>query len=334
MKRAAYYNSVTDKKVQCNLCPHHCSISDGKQGICLTRRNRDGILYADNYCRPVSMAVDPIEKKPLYHFYPGRAIFSSGPNGCTFKCKFCQNHEISQTVLSTRELKPVEFVKKVKKSRSIGIAYTYSEPYIWFESIMDIGPQIKKLGLVNVMVTNGYMEQKPLDDLLKVVDAMNIDIKSMDERFYKRLCKGSLTPVLKTCEKVKKHCHLEITNLLIPGENDSDEDIEKLADFITQNLGKDTPLHISRYFPRYRLDNQPTDEATLLKAWDITRDRLQYVYLGNILAGIKGDTFCPTCNTLLIQRSGYSTRIQKDLEKSSDFSGKCGRCGFSIKITL
>jgi pyruvate formate lyase activating enzyme len=334
MKIAAYFTPTSDKKVQCNLCPHHCSVSDGKQGICLTRRNRDGILYADNYCRPISMAVDPIEKKPLYHFYPGRAIFSSGPNGCTFKCKFCQNHEISQTVLSTRELKPDEFVKQTRKSNSIGIAYTYSEPYIWFETIMDIGPKIKDLGLVNVMVTNGYMEPEPLEDLLTVVDAMNIDIKSMNEQFYKHLCKGSLTPVLNTCEKVKKHCHLEITNLLIPGENDSEEDIQKLADYITGYLGEDTPLHISRYFPRYKLGNQPTEESSLFNTWEITREKLQYVYLGNIVSGNKGDTFCPTCNTLLVKRSGYSTKISKDLGKGLDNKCTCLKCGSSINIIM
>ncbi len=334
MKKADYFISSSDKKVQCNLCPHHCSISDGKHGICLTRRNHGGILYTDNYFRPISMAVDPIEKKPLYHFYPGKEIFSSGPNGCTFKCKFCQNHEISQNILSTREIKPDEFVKRIIKSHSIGVAYTYSEPYIWFETIMDVGQKIKEQGLVNVMVTNGYMESEPLDDLLKVVDAMNVDIKSMNEDFYKRLCKGSLDPVLKTCEKVKKHCHLEITNLLIPEENDSEEDIEKLADFIAVNLGKDTPLHISRYFPRYKLDNLPTEESTLLKAWEISKDMLHHVYLGNIIPGDKGDTFCPSCNTLLIQRSGYSTNILESLEKSTDTEGKCLECGCLIKIIM
>ena len=251
MKEAAYYSAVSaeDKTLRCVLCPHHCFLTDGKTGICLARRNIGGILYSLVHLRPVSAAIDPIEKKPLYHFHPGSHIFSSGPNGCTFKCRFCQNCEISQTVLSVREIPSAAFVKSILDSGTIGIAYTYSEPFVWFETIMEIGAIVREHGLVNVMVTNGFMEQKPLADLLTLVDAMNIDIKSMNPAFYRRLCKARLEPVLAACETVKKKCHLEITNLIIPGENDSEKEIRLLVDWIAANLGRDTPLHFSQVLP-------------------------------------------------------------------------------------
>ncbi len=334
MKEAAYYTSLSENRVQCQLCPNTCTIADGKHGICLTRRNQDGRLLTDNYCRPVSTAIDPIEKKPLYHFYPGSSIFSSGPNGCTLKCNFCQNYEISQKILFTREISANELISMILKSHTKGIAYTYTEPYIWYETIMKIGPKIKDQGMVNVMVTNGYMNPEPLNDLLTVVDAMNIDIKSMSEEFYRRLCKGELAPVLKTCETVKKHCHLEITNLLITGENDSEEDIKKLVEYIANYLGKDTPLHISRYFPRYKLRAHTTPENSLFHAWEIANSELDYVYLGNIISDDTSDTFCPSCHTLLVERSGYSVKISGDLVKESQGGCKCNGCGSSINIIL
>ncbi len=334
MKEASYYNSLSENKVQCQLCPNKCIVSNGKHGICLTRECHKGILYTTNYLRPVSTAIDPIEKKPLYNFYPGSSIFSAGPNGCTFKCNFCQNHEISQSILRTQEISINELVNRVKKSQTIGIAYTYSEPYIWFETIMDVGEKIKELDLFNVMVTNGYMEPKPLTELLTVVDAMNIDIKSINPDFYQRLCKSDIKPVLRTCETVKKKCHLEITNLLITDENDSEKDIQGLVDFIAVNLGKDTPLHISRYFPRYKMNNKLTPETSLLNAYKIACEKLDYVYLGNISAYNGGNTYCPACNTLLVERNNYLTEVSIDLIKDSAGKGLCKHCGFAINVFL
>ncbi|HEX7511547.1 MAG TPA: radical SAM protein, partial [Chitinivibrionales bacterium] len=221
MKTASYYTPLDSTKLRCDLCPHHCILAEGKRGICLTRRNENGVLVSLNYCRPVSTAVDPIEKKPLYHFFPGSRIFSTGPNGCTFKCLFCQNCEISQDIIPTREIPAASLAEAIIRSGTIGVAYTYSEPYIWFETIMDTAPLVKNAGLKNVMVTNGFMEPAPLAKLLSVIDAMNIDIKSIRPDFYKKLCKATLEPVLRTCETVKKKCHLEITNLIIPQENDT-----------------------------------------------------------------------------------------------------------------
>ena len=338
MKEAAYYTPLDHGRVLCELCPHHCRIPEGKHGFCLTRENTGGKLIAANYCRPVSVAVDPIEKKPLFHFHPGSSIFSTGPNGCTFKCGFCQNCEISQTKLSVKEIDVKQLLHMIVESGAIGIAYTYSEPTIWYETIMDLGVLVKERGLTNVMVTNGFIEPKPLRDLFTVVDAMNIDIKSMNPVFYRRLCKGALSPVLEACEAVKKAgCHLEITNLLIPGENDGPAETAELADFMATHLGKDTPLHISRYFPRYRMERQSTPQPTLERAWEIARKRLDYVYIGNIASRDKENTHCPSCGTLLVSRDAYRIRVSGDLieSKPGEFSGPvCAKCNHRISMAL
>jgi pyruvate formate lyase activating enzyme len=337
MKKADYFTVVPDaeKTVRCGLCPHHCLLTDGKTGICLARRNTGGVLYSLVYCRPVSAAVDPVEKKPLYHFFPGSSIFSSGPNGCTFKCQFCQNCEISQTIQPTREIPAAEFADSIINSGTIGIAYTYSEPFVWFETIMEVGAIVKEHGLKNVMVTNGFMEQKPLKDLLTLVDAMNIDIKSMNPGFYRRLCKATLAPVLAACETVKKRCHLEITNLLIPGENDSEKDIRELVDYIAVHLGKDTPLHFSRYFPRYRMRVSPTPHKSLVRAREIAREKLDYVYLGNVDPDEGSHTCCPSCNTVLVQRYGYSVSVNKDITKDpSSGAATCPVCTYRTNIII
>jgi pyruvate formate lyase activating enzyme len=335
MKKAAYCTTLDNNKVRCGLCPHHCLLTDGKRGLCLTRQNVHGELISLNYCRPVSSHIDPIEKKPLYHFYPGSEIFSSGPNGCTFKCLFCQNCDIAQSIVPTTEVTAESFAKAVIESNTIGVAYTYSEPYIWFETIMEVGAIVKEHGLKNVMVTNGFMEPAPLSDLLIVVDAMNIDIKSIRPDFYRKLCKAELAPVLRTCETVKKKCHLEITNLVIPGENDTEKDFRELVDFVSLNLGKDTPLHFSRYFPRNKAAYPPTEESTLFRAWDIAREKLDYVYVGNIDGRDKSNTYCPSCKEIIIKRSGYSIAPSEGLKI---FDGKktasCPACGFETNIRM
>jgi len=315
MKQASYYTVVSGKlkKVRCDLCPHHCLLPEGRTGICLARKNVDGILRSLVYCRPVSTAIDPVEKKPLYHFFPGSYIFSSGPNGCTFKCLFCQNCEISQSFFPAKEISPAVFFESIINSGTIGIAYTYSEPFVWFETIMDVGAMVREHGLKNVMVTNGFMEQKPLSDLLTLVDAMNIDIKSMNPAFYRKMCKAKLAPVLAACETVKKKCHLEITNLLIPGENDSVQDIRQLVDFVSANLGKNTPVHFSRYFPRYKLAVAPTPHSSLALAYEIAREKLEYVYIGNDNSGSGNNTVCPSCGEVLVRRNGYTVSVNQRL---------------------
>ncbi len=335
MKKASYYTVLDNNKVRCDLCPHHCMLADGQRGLCLTRQHVGGELVSLNYCRPVSSHIDPIEKKPLYHFYPGSRIYSCGPNGCTFKCLFCQNHDLSAKIVRTTEISVESFSREIIDSRTIGVAYTYSEPYIWFETIMDVGKIVKENGMKNVMVTNGLMEPAPLAELLTIVDAMNIDIKSIRPEFYRKLCKAELAPVLRTCETAKKTCHVEITNLVVTGENDTETDFVKLVDFIADNLGRDTPLHLSRYFPRHKATYPPTSESTLLRAWEIARERLDFVYLGNIEAGDKANTCCPSCGKLLIRRSGYAVSLSDGFKAdTARGTASCPACGAQTTILL
>jgi pyruvate formate lyase activating enzyme len=248
---------------------------------------------------------------------------------------FCQNCEISQKVVPAKEIPALELAKDAIDSRTIGIAYTYSEPYTWFETIMEVAPVIREKGLKNVMVTNGFMEPGPLSSLLDFIDAMNIDIKSINPAFYRRLCKARLEPVLRSCEQAKKKCHIEITNLLIPGENDSEKDIKDLVDYIAENLGKDTPLHFSRYFPRYKMDLRPTPSSSLRRAKEIACDKLDYVYVGNIEIDDCSNTCCPTCKSLLIKRCGYAVSVENSLIRNKKTgAAHCGRCNFRTNITF
>lgn len=335
MKEAAYYENLSDERVRCYLCPHHCLIKKDASGICLTRKDVDGKLYSLNYFRHIGISLDPIEKKPLYHFYPGTQILSTGPNGCTFKCGFCQNYNISQFVVPTYELRTDRIIEEIREAKAIGIAYTYSEPFIWYETIMEIGLSIKNRGFKNVMVTNGFMEEKPLADLLTLIDAFNVDIKSMDPSFYNRICKGRLDPVLRSCIQVKKAgAHLEITNLLITGENDSDEAIYKVVNFIKTNLGRDTPIHFSRYFPMYKMTAEPTPLQALTNAYTIAKSELDYVYIGNVQTMAKYDTVCPKCQTVLVKRGLYNVEISKDLLVKEGKVQECGNCGEKIELVM
>jgi pyruvate formate lyase activating enzyme len=326
MKEAAFHEKLDDGRVHCHLCPHGCRIQEGGYGICRTRRVEGGTLYAVNYAEVASMAYDPIEKKPLYHFYPGSTIFSMGGNGCNLGCLFCQNWEISQEVVPTRHLEPEKAVELAGQRKSIGIAYTYSEPMMWFEYVLDCAKLAREKGLKNVLVTNGYINPDPLDRLIPWIDALNIDIKSMKEEFYKKLCQGSLSPVLQTAEVTSKSCLVEITNLVIPTQNDSDEDFHQLVDWIAENLGADTPVHFSRYFPNYKMKNDATEVHTLVRARQIAQEQLRYVYVGNIPDRKSNSTYCPHCGHLLVGRDGYRTSGLgvKD--------GKCEKCGQTVKM--
>jgi len=283
LKEALFYESLPDKKIHCRLCPQECARRDGEIGFCGVRTNKGGKLYSDVYEKITSLALDPIEKKPLFHYHSGEFILSVGTKGCNFHCGFCQNWQISQeSSTPTERMTSQEIVEKAKKSGSFGIAYTYNEPFIWYEFILDTATLAKKEGLQNVLVTNGYVNEGPLRKLLPLINAMNIDVKSMDPEFYKKVCKGRLEPVLKTAEIAKKNCHVEITNLIIPTLNDKEELIEKLATWIKDKLGVDVPLHFSRYFPCYQYTIPPTPVSTLRLAEKIARRKLKYVYLGNV----------------------------------------------------
>jgi len=321
--------------VQCDLCPHNCIIKNGKKGFCGVRQNIDGKLFALNYFLASSSNLDPIEKKPLYHFLPGSSIYSLGTYGCNFSCKFCQNYSISKEFPASRLGAPnftkeeiIEILKRGAHEKSFaGLAYTYNEPTIWAETILELAPEVKKLGLKNVFVTNGFISPKPLETFLEFGDAFNIDLKSFNGNFYKNICGGSLKPVLETIKTVSEKAHLELTTLVIPGLNDSKEDFENLREWIVDNAGENVPVHLSKYYPTYKLNLPGTPIGTLNKARDILRKKINYVYIGNV--GGEQNTYCPKCGELLIRRTGYSTEML-----SLDADGKCEKCGLAVIETM
>jgi len=321
VKEALHWRKLKDGRVHCQLCPHYCVIADGEVGKCRVRKNIEGVLYSLIYARATSVAMDPIEKKPLYHFYPSTSILSLGTNGCNFVCPCCQNWHISQATASTEEVSSQRAVKLAQRAGSIGIAYTYNEPLIWFEYVVHTAKLAHDSGLKNVLVTNGYVNQEPLEELLPYMDALNIDIKSMEEDFYREYCGARLAPVLETAKTAKASAHIELTNLLITGENDSPQGIEKFVDWVEENLGPETPVHFSAYFPSYRFSAPATPLSSLLSAYSIATQRLHYVYLGNVNAPEGRDTLCRHCGATIISRLGYST----DISALSD--GKCKACG-------
>lgn len=283
MTEARYYEKLDAKKVHCRLCPNECVILDGKVGSCGIRVNDGGTLYTAVYGKMTSIALDPIEKKPLYHYHPGEYILSVGTKGCNFHCSFCQNWQISQDMaVPTEDVTSGEIIARAKASGSFGIAYTYNEPFIWYEFVSDTAKEAKREGLKNVLVTNGYVNTEPLEEILPLIDAMNIDLKSIDEDFYRKVCKGSVKSVLDVIKRSTRSCHIEITNLIIPALNDSEECLTGLVDWIFENVGADVPLHFSRYFPCYKLKVAPTPVETLKMAERIAKKKLKYVYLGNV----------------------------------------------------
>jgi len=282
VKKALYYEK-SGKGVKCLLCPQGCVIGEGKVGFCGVRKNEDGQLDSIIYGQATSVALDPIEKKPLYHFHPGKSILSLGTKGCNLACDFCQNWSISQDAdCPTDSVTSEQIIAKAKQLNSIGIAYTYNEPFIWYEFVLDTARMAQGQGLKNVLVTNGFVNQGPLKEMLPFIDAMNIDLKSMDDGFYKKYCKGSVAPVLEAIKLSAKSCHVEITHLIIPTLNDSDEDFKELVDWVCENAGPDTPLHFSRYFPCHKMDIPPTHIDTLHRAEKIAKKKLKNVYLGNV----------------------------------------------------
>jgi len=309
MHEAMYYETRGGSEVQCHLCPHHCLVKPGERGRCRVRENRDGTLVSLNYGRATSVAMDPIEKKPLYHFHPGTDILSLGTFGCNFRCPFCQNWQISQQTPASQRITSDEAVAAARQHDSIGIAYTYNEPTIWFEFVLETARKAADAGLKNILVTNGFIEQEPLKELLSVVDAMNVDIKSSNPAFYRRLCGGRLEPVLATVETAAAQTHVEVTTLVIPGENDSDEDLEGVARWVSEHVGRHVPAHLSAYTPQFQFTAPPTPVETLRRAHDLFNRHLDYVYLGNVMARDGSDTRCAGCGAVLIRRSGYRVEV-------------------------
>jgi len=282
-KESVHCELMGQGKVRCLLCPHYCLLNKGQTGNCGVRRNEHGRLFSLIYGEATSVALDPIEKKPLYRFHPGTSILSLGTRGCNLKCPWCQNFSIAQNPdCPTQDITSKDIVAQAKRMDSLGVAYTYNEPFIWYEFVYDTARLVHEAGLKNVLVTNGYINQKPLEEIIGLIDAMNIDIKAMDNEFYHKHCKGSLEPVLNTAEYAKDKCHIEITNLIIPTLNDRDDQITRLVNWIAKKLGKDTPLHLSCYFPAHKSQIPTTPIDTLRKAEKIAKRKLQYVYLGNV----------------------------------------------------
>lgn len=309
MKEALYYTS-SDNNVICRLCPHNCHIPPDKSGICKVRKNIKGKLYALTYNHPFPGSIDPIEKKPLFHYFPGQSIFSIGTVGCNMSCMHCQNFETSQSGPEDYNLPTITPTQLIDQTTTGMIAYTYNEPTIYYEYMLDCAKLAKQHNIKNVIVSNGYINQPPLIELCKYIDAANIDLKSFDNKFYKDICNAEISPVLETLKTLQKNnIWLEITNLIIPNHNDTPQQITKLCQWIKDNLGPDVPLHFSAFYPTYKLTNSPpTPISTLIKAKDIAQKiGIRYIYLGNVRSD--ENTYCNNCKNLLIKRTGYSTKI-------------------------
>ncbi len=325
-KREAEYYKITENLIaRCELCPHQCAIPPGGEGICWARKNEDGTLYAQNYGRTTSLAVDPIEKKPLFHFRPGSEILSVSPNGCNMRCPYCQNYTISTKKTQTTKITPEDLTKLAKEYNTPSIAFTYAEPIIWFEFIKDTAKYAKKEGIDLVMVTNGLISEAPLDDLLEIVSAMNVDLKSMNPEYYSKILKGNLAATKKTIEKASQKIHVEVTNLLIPGDNDTET--EELSKYLA-SIDKTIPLHISRYFPHNNYDRPTTPINTLKEAYETAKKHLHYVYVGNASIDETENTYCPECSSQLVERTGFHTKIT-GIDKE-----KCSNCGRNVDFVL
>jgi len=326
-KEALYWTNLVDNQVQCNLCPRRCILATGQKGFCRARKNIKGKLYTLTYGQPVALHVDPIEKKPLAHVYPGTKSFSIATAGCNLRCKFCQNWEISQ--LDSENVKvefiaPEKIVKMAKESNSKTIAFTYTEPIIFYEYMLEIAKIAKQQGIDCVMHSAGYINEKPLRQIAKHLVAANIDLKGFTEKYYQTFCLGDLKTVLNTLKILKEEgVWIEITTLLIPGGNDSPDEIKNLCLWIKENLGPNTPIHFSRFFPMYKLKNlSPTPLSSLTRAKKIAEEiGLKFVYIGNIPQHIGENTYCPKCAKLIIKRLGY-TVLENKIENN-----RCYFCG-------
>lgn len=327
IREALHFVPLPDNRVHCRLCPAECRLKPNRRGICRSRYNENGRLLTDNFGETVTVAIDPIEKKPLYHFHPASEIVSIGPNGCNLACRHCQNWNISQDKVRTAYIAPEKLPEVAAQQDSIGISYTYTEPIIWYEYIIEAAPLIRDAGMVNVMVSNGYINPEPLQELLPLIDAWNVDLKSIRPEFYRRVCKGKLEPVLEAIGIISRSpAHLEVTNLIIPGQNDQEQDFHRLGGFLA-GLDPAIPLHLSAYHPSYKADNPPTSRDTLIRAHRIALQYLSYVFVGNM--EIKGcsNTYCPGCQGLLIERSWYRVRMV-----GLNDNGNCGKCGRKADI--
>ncbi len=328
---AMLYDKLEENRVQCYLCAHRCRIGDGKRGICYVRENRDGMLYTLVYGRTISQHVDPVEKKPLAHFYPGTTAYSIAAVGCNFRCEWCQNASISQMprenhFLMGEEATPEEIVAAAQRAGCRSIAYTYTEPTIFFEYAYDIARLAHEADLANIFVTNGFMtagEGEMLDTFHPYLDAANVDLKAFRDETYRQYVGGRLQPVLDSLKKMKAlGVWIEVTTLIVPGINDDEEEIRDAAGFVADELGVGTPWHISRFHPAHRMMDRPsTPVETLRRAHEIGREKgLRYIFVGNVLG--EANTHCPACSELLIRRVGF--RVLANQVKKGQVCPSCG----------
>lgn len=327
---ARHYRQLSGRRVQCMLCPRRCIVGDGGRGFCRVRENRRGVYYTLAFANPCAVHIDPIEKKPLFHFHPGTTALSIATAGCNFTCKNCQNHDISQArpddTVNYR-LTPADVVELALKYGTPTIAYTYTEPTVFFEYMLETARIARRQGVMNVYHSNGYIEQAALAELAGHLDGANVDLKAYSDPFYREITGGTLQPVLDALVTLKKrNVWLEITNLVIPGKNDADALIDDLCQWVKNELGPDTPLHFSRFYPQYKMQNlPPTPVQTLEKAAGIARARgLRYVYIGNVPGSEKENTHCAGCGKVVIRRTGYDVRAYDIRE------GRCRYCGAPI----
>ncbi len=329
-QEAKLYDKLSDNRVRCNLCAHRCVIAPGKKGVCQVRENRGGTLYTLVYGQTIAQHVDPVEKKPLFHFYPGSTAFSVATPGCNFRCRWCQNSEISQMprerhLVMGEKASPAQIVAAAREAGCCSIAYTYTEPTIFFEYAYDTARLAHEAGLANIYVTNGYMTEEMLQTFHPYLDAANVDLKAFRDETYRKYVGARLQPVLDAMQVMKRlGIWLEVTTLVLPGINDDPAELREAARFVAQNLGVETPWHISRFFPSYRmLDVPPTPVATLQQAREIgLEEGLRYIYIGNVRG--EENTTCHKCGQLLVARSGF--RVTRNVVRD----GRCPECGAPV----
>jgi len=330
MHEARLYERLEDAKVRCNLCAHRCTIAEGKRGVCQVRMNKEGALYSLVYGLAISQAIDPVEKKPLFHFYPGTTAFSFATVGCNFRCTFCQNWQISQMVrdegrITGHTVSPEHLAASARHYGCKSIAYTYTEPTIFFEYAYDTAIEAERWGIQSIYVTNGYMTEEMLDAFGKHLHAANVDLKAFSDEFYRKVCGARLQPVLDAIKSMKQRgIWVELTTLVVPDQNDSPEELRDIATFIAQDVGSDTPWHVSRFRPDYNMeDAHPTPVSTLEQARQIGLEAgLRYVYLGNVPGSDGEHTYCYSCNNPLIQRFGFG--VLKNVIRPDSTCPHCG----------
>ncbi len=342
--RALSYKKLNNHAVKCQICSHYCFIAPGKRGVCGVKENQQGELIAINYGKVISSHVDPIEKKPLFHFLPTTLSYSIATVGCNFRCLFCQNADISQAskqglffeskVIPGKDTKPAEIVKSALAAGCKSIAYTYTEPTIFVEFALDVMKLAKSKGLKNIWVSNGYMSQETRSAILPYLDAINIDLKSFDNEFYRRICGAQLNPILDNLIFFHKNkIWLEVTTLIIPNHNDKHEELEQIANFIKDKLSPTVPWHVTAFYPAFKMSKHtPTPPSTLLQAYQIGKAAgLKYVYTGNV-PGLEGEnTYCPNCNTLVVKRLAFFSQIYFQQKNHKAF---CPSCGLELDFIL